>query len=375
LNILLIEPFLIGSHQSWAEGLQEFSNHTISILSLPGRHWKWRMAGAAIELVEQFTKLERMPDAILATDMLDLATFLGLIRGSGFEGKVGIYFHENQITYPWSPTDRDKDLKRDFHYGFKNLTSALSADVVYFNSDYHKNAFLEALPGFTGMFPDFQPSHAKDHIFKKSKTLPLGLNLSRLDAFKENSGTGPAIVLWNHRWEYDKNPESFFGVLFKLKEAGTPFQVVVLGESYKQTPEIFEKARQVLKVEIIHFGYAESFETYAKWLWKSDILPVTSYQDFFGISAVEAMWCGVYPLLPNRLAFPGHIPEANRSEFLYDSENDLFKKLNWACKNIDQIRKKQLSRNFVAHYDWSIFSSLYDRQLGEDLMPEKEEID
>ncbi|MEZ4982818.1 MAG: DUF3524 domain-containing protein [Saprospiraceae bacterium] len=75
MKILLIEPFFVGSHQSWAEGLQEFSNHTISILSLPGRHWKWRMAGAAIELAEQFNKLEEMPDAILATDMLDLATF------------------------------------------------------------------------------------------------------------------------------------------------------------------------------------------------------------------------------------------------------------------------------------------------------------
>ncbi|MEZ4982819.1 MAG: DUF3524 domain-containing protein [Saprospiraceae bacterium] len=172
-------------------------------------------------------------------------------------------------------------FEASFHYGFKNLTSALAADVVYFNSDYHKNAFLNALPGFTGMFPDFQPSGAKDFIFKKSKTLPLGLNLKRLDSFKENRDSGPAVILWNHRWEYDKNPDGFFKVLFQLKEVGTPFKLVVLGESYKQTPDIFEKAKQNLNEEILHFGYAESFEVYAKWLWKSDILPVTSYQDFW----------------------------------------------------------------------------------------------
>lgn len=36
----------------------------------------------------------------------------------------------------------------------------------------------------------------------------------------------------------------------------------------------------------------------ARWLWQSDVLLVTSQQEYFGVSVVEAMHCGCYPLLP-----------------------------------------------------------------------------
>ncbi|MCB0587349.1 MAG: DUF3524 domain-containing protein, partial [Phaeodactylibacter sp.] len=53
MNILLIEPFLSGSHQKWAEGYRAHSRHNVRILSLKGRHWKWRMHGGAATLAEQ----------------------------------------------------------------------------------------------------------------------------------------------------------------------------------------------------------------------------------------------------------------------------------------------------------------------------------
>ena len=37
---------------------------------------------------------------------------------------TAIYFHENQISYPWSPRDRDKIQNRDNHYGFINYVCA-----------------------------------------------------------------------------------------------------------------------------------------------------------------------------------------------------------------------------------------------------------
>ena len=36
----------------------------------------------------------------------------------------------------------------------------------------------------------------------------------------------------------------------------------------------------------------------------SDILPITSNQDFFGGSIIEAMYCETTPLLPKRLTYP-----------------------------------------------------------------------
>ena len=284
LKILLLEPFFSGSHQLWAKGLKEHSKHSIRILSLPGRHWKWRMHGGAVELAKQFNELEEIPNLILATSMLDLTTFLALTRKRSADIPVAIYFHENQLTYPWSPQDRDKKKKRDNHYSFINYTSALVADKVFFNSEYHRNSLLGALPKFLKQFPDKRGKENIELIKAKSEVLHLGLNLNRFEKFSssDKEKQSVATILWNHRWEYDKNPEEFFETLFSLKEKGIEFKLIVLGEQNDVNPPVFDEAKEKLKNEILHWEYAETFEEYARWLWRADILPVTSNQDFFG---------------------------------------------------------------------------------------------
>ena len=80
MNILLVEPYYTGSHKQWADGYKENSSHNVKILSLKGQFWKWRMHGGAITLARMFNDLKWDPDLILVTDMLDLSTFLSLIR-------------------------------------------------------------------------------------------------------------------------------------------------------------------------------------------------------------------------------------------------------------------------------------------------------
>ena len=383
MQILLISPFNSGSHQQWAEGYQQHSQHEVQLLTLPGKFWKWRMAGGAVELANQFLKSDFQPDLILATDMLDLPTFLSLTREKSAGIPTAIYFHENQITYPWSPTDEDVPLKRDHHYGFMNYTSALAADKVFFNSEFHKQSFLTTLPSFLRKFPDFKGLENVDRIATKSEVLYLGMDLKRL-SMVARFGTVPPLpsepeqvvgrlevvlsqertppaLLWNHRWEYDKNPETFFKTLFKLAEEKINFQLIVLGESYKNSPPIFAKAKEKLKDKILHWGYAETFDEYKKWLHRADILPVTSNQDFFGGSVVEAIYCGCHPILPNRLAFPEHIPQKFQSEMLYDTEEEFYKKLKSAIRKFPQF---SVVNDFVARYDWSTFAPIYDESLS-----------
>lgn len=361
MHILLIEPFFTGSHRQWALGYQQHSRHRIELLTLEGRHWKWRMHGGAVVLAEQFNASESRPDLIIATDMLDLSTFLALTRHRTAGIPTAVYFHENQLTYPWSATDADVTLKRDQHYAFINYTSALAADRVFFNSAYHRDSFLSALPAFLKAFPDHHGLSTVGVIEDKSEVLHLGLDLSAMDAHRpeETDWQQRAVVLWNHRWEYDKNPEQFFRALFTIQDRGWDFKLVVLGERFRGSPPIFDEAKERLAERILHWGYAESREEYVQWLWRSDILPVTGHQDFFGGSVVEAMHCNVKPLLPKRLAYPEHLPSFLHPAYFYE-EDDFADSLHRWIKDIKVLRRQQ-TRSFVEHYDWNVKAAEYDR--------------
>jgi glycosyltransferase involved in cell wall biosynthesis len=321
------------------------------------------MHGGSIALARQFMELKTKPDLILGSSMLDMTGFLALTRNKWAGIPVAMYFHENQLTYPWSPQDRDVKHKRDNHYAFINYISALAADSVLFNSHYHFDSFLQALPDFLNQFPDRRGKENIKRLEAKCEVLHLGMDLTRLDAHREESRYAEPILLWNHRWEYDKEPQNFFDTLIKLKEKGLNFKLVVLGERNEMIPKSFELAKQRLSAEILHWGYTADFETYARWLWQADILPVSSKQDFFGGSVVEAMYCNCLPLLPNRLAYPGHIPEAYRPQFLYE-EGEFANRLETMIRNHSRHKTVQ-PRDFVTQYDWKQMIGRYDLLFSE----------
>lgn len=361
MKILVVEPFYTESHRSWLDGFISNSSHEVEKLTLDGYHWKWRMHGAAVTLANKYIARRLQPDLILCSDMLDVNVFVGLLRQHIRNIPIGIYFHENQISYPWSPEDKDTELGRDRHYGFINYTSALTADFVLFNSRYHQSSFLEGLHKFLSEFPDHQNLETIDIINDKSGVLPLGLDLKKFDPFigKAIQPNEVPVILWNHRWEYDKGPELFFEVLFRLKEEGRKFKLMVLGKTYPRMPVIFDKAKQILKDEIIEWGYMENFEEYARCLSLADILPVTSNQDFFGISVAEAIYCRCFPLLPSRLSYPEHVREDN---CFYDNELELYEKLTKLLD--DHPRKPAVDLTIIEGYDWKHQILRYDETFS-----------
>ena len=365
MEIVLLEPFLTGSHADWAQEYKQQSRHQVSIFGMKGQYWKWRMHGGAVTLARKFLATQCQPDLFLATDMLDLSTFLALTRHVTSAIPTAIYFHENQLTYPWSPNDSDPKEQRDAHYGFINYLSALAADAVLFNSDYHRQSFLQELPKFLKSFPDHNEVETVDLIGAKSRTLHLGLDLNQFDQYRPQPGKPAAqhpLILWNHRWEYDKNPEEFFQALYLLQGQGVDFELAVLGESYSQVPEIFSEAKTRLSDRIIHWGYVTQFSDYATWLWRADILPVTSIHDFFGVSVVQALYCNCFPLLPKRLAYSEHI-EANYQDCCFYSDfDDLVARLRALCLDVNSGAPKNL-QTMVDHYDWGTAVMAYDDLL------------
>ena len=360
MRITILEPYCTGSHAAWAHEYASHSRHQLELLTLPGRHWKWRMHGGAVTLASRFLASSGHPDLILATDMLDLTTFLALTRGASSSCPCALYFHENQLTYPWSPGDSDPGSQRDLHYAFINYTSALAADAVLFNSSYHKEVFLSALPDFLRGFPAPSEAASVQGIAEKSRVLPLGMDLRKFDQHRPQGGRepGPPLILWNHRWEYDKDPESFFAALYLLADEGVDFRLAVLGESFGKAPAVFKEARKRLADKIVQWGYLENFAQYAQWLWRADILPVTSRQEFFGASVVQALYCGCSALLPERLAYPEHVPAGKTAQVLYRDEEDLADRLRALI--CEPAAAGGSLGGFVGRYDWELLAPVYD---------------
>ncbi|MFN2276438.1 MAG: DUF3524 domain-containing protein, partial [Candidatus Promineifilaceae bacterium] len=219
MKLLLVSPYHGGSHQAWGDGYSHMSSHEIESLTLPARFWKWRMHGAAVTLTRRFMERRLEPDLILATDMLDLTTFLSLTRSATNNTPIVLYMHENQLTYPL-PADKStgpmrRQLgERDQHYAFINYASMLAANEVWFNSSYHLESFFAALPNFLRHFPEYNELGSMRRLRKKSLVMPVGIDFGRLDMGRDGKTISQTerqnpLILWNQRWEYDKNPDTF----------------------------------------------------------------------------------------------------------------------------------------------------------------------
>ncbi len=371
LRIHLLSPYHGGSHKSWAEGWQQSSQHHLTLHTLPDRFWKWRMHGGAITLARRFLAAKVQPDLIMATDMLDLTTFLALTRKETAVIPTVLYMHENQLTYPLPADGRTGPMRRqlgerDQHYAFINFTSMLAADHVFFNSHYHLESFFTALPNFLKHFPEYNELNAAATLRKKSQVLPVGINFQRLNMGKQSQKqNGVPLILWNQRWEYDKNPEAFFAALYAAAEAGYQFEVALCGQQYGKRPSSFDEALNKLGSRIIHVGHAD-LPTYRRLLWQADITISTAHHEFFGISVLEAIYCQTFPLLPHRLSYPELLPTQFHAVCLYADEAALIQKLIWALTHLNKIR--EIARELgtaVSRYSWPQTAPLYDAQMKE----------
>ncbi|MEO1273184.1 MAG: DUF3524 domain-containing protein, partial [Myxococcota bacterium] len=161
MRILYIEPFHGGSHQHFGDTLMSGVDAEWTALTLPSRHWKWRMRGSAAWFaLEHAQAFQGIYDLVLASAYLPLTELVGLCPQLASVPKV-LYFHENQLAYPvrdaWSGA-------RDHHFGFTQLVSALSATRCVYNSQFNRDSFLEAAQTLLGRLPDAVPKGWVDRI-------------------------------------------------------------------------------------------------------------------------------------------------------------------------------------------------------------------
>jgi len=359
LHIVAAEPYYGGSHKAFIDGLITHSRYRIELFQLPARKWKWRMRASAVNLVQWMRANRPQVDLLFASDFLSMADFAGLWPQKAAVIPKIAYFHENQFTYP-----EQIEASRDYQFLFTNITTCLAADKVYFNSHYHRNSMLREVELFLKRMPDFVPEGVPEEIEAKSGVLRVGCDLGEADAIPTPGRSGPAVILWNHRWEHDKDPETFFEVLFELADAGADFRLMVLGESFREHPPIFDEARRRLAGRILHFGHLPDRRGYLEALKHADIVVSTARHEFFGVAVVEAIACGCFPLLPNRLSYPEMVPAELHGRHLYANRRDLKDRL---CRLLgDPASARQVDlRPEMERFSWRTVAPQFDAAFEE----------
>jgi glycosyltransferase involved in cell wall biosynthesis len=306
-RILLLSAYDAISHQQWRKGLvAAFPEHEWTILTLPPRHFSWRIRGNGLTwAISEDDTFKQSFDLIIATSMTDLSALKGM-RPSLSAVPTLLYFHENQFAYPESGMEHPSIEPK-----ITSIYAAISATRIAFNSDYNRKTFLQGSQALLNKMPDHVPPGIDALLMKKSSILPVPLNDSLFQDVEQERG-GPFTILWNHRWEYDKAPERFFSALSILKERGISFSVNIVGQRFRKAPAIFDQMKEELSDHIGAWGYIDSRAEYLALIRQSHVVVSTALHDFQGLGILEATATGSVPCLPDRLAYREYIPDQFR---------------------------------------------------------------
>lgn len=348
-DILLIEAFYDGSHRSLIDLLHENLSPRSMLITLPGTKWPWRARCSSLVLSDLIPENANTYKYLFSSSIINLSELISL-RLDLRSLKTIIYFHENDLAYP---KQNENQEQRDFQFGYNQILTALVADICLFNSYYNLNTFLDKLGPFLNRIPSPKPNiqQIRKTIENKSKIFYYPLNKPLTSLLKTNPDkTGPLCIIWPHRWEHDKDPETFFSVILELHEIHSlKFSLIILGQSYGEAPSIFSEILTKLPSDYIrHWGFAPSKTEYEQLLSEGDVVVSTAQHEFFGVAMLEACRAGCIPLVPDRLAYTELYPN---EQHRYRTRTQLLNKLKEYSQKLDYVRTKAPKQD-TFQFEW-----------------------
>ena len=356
MHILLVSPFHgQSSHAAWAEGLKRHSRHRVTIIEMEDRAWSWRLKGSSPSLSLKMREVDQV-DLVMATSMTCLSSLLGLLRRSPLASLPAVYYmHENQLTYPIRPGG-----KRDAQLVLRQFHSQLTCDQIWFNSEHNRASWFAQLPKFLAAFPDHQELGRLRDLDRKSKVMPVGLELPPCPPKLEEPSR--PILLWNQRWEWEKGIDRFSEFIRKFGPEAA-FDVVLLGPSPGPQEPTRKALEEFLGPRLLHSGWCDR-PNYQRWLQKASFTVSTARHEFFGISLLEAAAHGVMLFLPEALSYPEILPPELHPTCLYRSPKGLYRAVRAYLEQPQDYRNTRAALQARAyHYSWSRLVEVYDEEL------------
>jgi glycosyltransferase involved in cell wall biosynthesis len=315
MRVLLLSAYAAQSHVHWQDSLRTmFPEWSWQVLSLPPRHFSWRVRGNPLYwALQEREVLERGYDLLVTTSMVDLATLRGLVPALASVPTV-VYFHENQFDYP-----QDQQRHSLLEAQMVSLYSALAANRVVFNSHYNRETFCAGCAALLRRLPDFVPSDIPTLLRDKSTVVPVPLAemipIETMSGWPGRFGTEPSRplrLLWLGRFEHDKGGEGLFEILSQLEDSALDYELAMVGQQFRNSPEAFNRIERDFSHRLVHVGYVERAEDYQSLLRAADIALSTALHEFQGLAILEAVAAGCVPVVPDRLAYREIYPESLR---------------------------------------------------------------
>uniref|UniRef100_A0A1B0D5S7 tRNA-queuosine alpha-mannosyltransferase n=1 Tax=Phlebotomus papatasi TaxID=29031 RepID=A0A1B0D5S7_PHLPP len=344
-KIVVIEPFYGGSHKQLLDTIFEGINPAeYDLFTLPAKKWHWRARTSALYF-SQIIPLVHEYTILFTCSVLNLAELLG-IRSDLVKCKKIVYFHENQLVYPI------REIKeRDCQYGLNQIMTCLAADEIIFNSYFNRSSFLDNINPILNIQPDLKLKSIREKIEPKCEVIYFPVKFHRMPQQRPPSDERILHLIWPHRWEHDKNPQLLTETLIELNKRQVNFKASILGENFQTIPDCFEDIQAKLGEKLINFGHLDR-EKYFQTLLTGDIVISTAGHEFYGVSMLEATYCGCMPIAPNKLVYPEIYPKEN----LYNTSNQLIKMLyNW-CRNPELFQRQR--DKFFEMFSFEKYSSV-----------------
>ena len=361
MKVLLLSAYDADSHKRWRRGLvSALSDWQWTVLSLPPRYFSWRIRGNSLSWGrgEARDTLKQEWDLIVVTSMTDLSALRGLVPEIA-QIPTAVYFHENQFDYP-----RSEEAFASIEPQLLNIYTALSGDLLIFNSEYNRSSLLAGAEELLHRFPDQVPKGICREIADKSVILPVPLESSVF--LPEVQKAERPTYVWNHRWEYDKGPDILYAALRRFGRQGIPYTLHVVGQQFRRQPAEFAHIKKLLEKQgaLGAWGFREDPQEYRQLLAESHAVVSTARHDFQGLSVLEAVAAGCQPLVPDSLAYPEWFGRGGwgYSEDIESCAANLSAAMTRCARAVTAGEPRRIPD--VSHLNWAALTQDYRRLLS-----------